>query len=64
MSTTPPRKHEPLSADVEKWQLEMAQELGIIDEVRAERAPSGGRFLLRPHHLHPQERSRDQKRTK
>ncbi len=64
MSTTPPKRHERLSADVEKWQLEMAQELGIIDEVRAGRAPSGGRFLLRPHHYHPQDRAQDRKPTK
>lgn len=64
MSTTPPRKHEHLIADVEKWQLEMAQELGIIDEVRAEGAPSGGRLLLRSHHFHPEPRENEQKRPK
>lgn len=53
LGTKPPNRHEPLSSDVERWQLEMAQELGIVDEIKDDRGTSGLRPVLRPHHPRP-----------
>ncbi|MGI6357252.1 MAG: hypothetical protein ACOX2K_00910 [Bacillota bacterium] len=52
MSSKKPRAHEQLSADIERWQLEMASELGIVEEVRGECPAMGRHPLLRSHHFH------------
>lgn len=64
LSTKEPRRHEQAAADVEKWQLEMAQELGVIDEVRVDKVSSGGRYLLRPHHFRLPGLQLDEKKPK
>lgn len=53
MSRIPPRRSEQITADLERWQLEMAEELGIVEEVRQTNYPLNARPVLRSTHSRP-----------
>lgn len=56
MSKKPPKRGEQLVADIERWRLEMAGELGIIEEVDSNYRPSEPRPILRAPHRRPKKR--------
>lgn len=53
MKRNPPKRSEQILADLERWQLEMAEELGIIEEVQQAHYPLGPRPVLRSTHGRP-----------
>lgn len=53
MKRNPPRRSEQMFADLERWQLELADELGIIEEVHHAHHPLGPRPVLRSTHDRP-----------
>lgn len=58
MKKNPPRRSEQMLADLERWQLELADELGIIEEVYHAHHPIGARPVLRSHHDRPTTRAK------
>lgn len=58
MSKNPPKRSEQITADLERWQLEMAEELGIIEEVRQTNYSLGARPVLRSVHGRPTDKSK------
>ncbi len=53
MSKQKPRRHENMLADVERWNLELANEIGVVSEVRTDSATSGHRPVLKSTHYSP-----------
>ncbi|NLW17067.1 MAG: hypothetical protein GX033_05395 [Firmicutes bacterium] len=53
MRKEPPKRNEQIWADIEHWQLEMAEELGIIEEIRHVHHSLGPRPVLRCKHHRP-----------
>lgn len=44
------KKPNPIWADIERWQMELAQELGLIEEVRLEQMSTYPTPVLRSQH--------------
>ncbi len=62
MKKKPPRRNEHMLADFERWQLEMAEELGLIEQVRHDYHPLGRRPVLRPQHQRPNSKAKSPNR--
>lgn len=63
MSKIPPRRSEQVTADLERWQLEMAEELGIIEEVRQTNYPMNAHPALRSTHSRPSSKKHEAPNT-
>lgn len=50
MSKQKPRRHEDMLADVEQWDLELANEIGVIAELRKDQVSPGSRLVLKANH--------------
>lgn len=63
MRKNPPKRGEQMTVDLERWQLEMAEEIGIIEEVRGAHAKLAPSPVFRSVHGRPEAKHRSQKRT-
>ncbi len=53
MNRRTPKRTEQMLADMERWRLEIAEELGLIENVSQVRYPLGPHPVLRPQHQRP-----------
>ncbi len=60
MKKNPPRRGESMFVNLERWQLEMADELGIIEEAHQAHHPLGPRPVLRSTHGRPTAKTKRQ----